>query len=432
MEDNYQKLKRTTLKNLGEARELIASNKTKADLIAAIMEHDSAAPSNVNVEETEFQREVKNRLAAFFKVATFSFDDCFAHSWHSLDELQEVVTGNGFHFTGHTCELKTIPGDYLLKLIKKMPRVCKAVIKGKVNMKDSESIKNTEEQLFLDIDLHHDDTLLPLHTSIVLFLMSYCDCKTLKTFLVIPEDDPKTLKEGLFPSDLNVSIISRKDLPAIVQSCRLPAVLEDSGAFCRAGLAVVLRHIIQRTFLSDPSRKDVIQLLGFKKTCLKACAEVSQWTRLCEISIPLAVETFLKDPSAPIPPEVLQLERKLGEPVRVHNDDKIRRQKMQQQMKSNDTAERKEEQEETSQSSIQKPPSLELTAALSKLSVQDVPSKSTREPAHIRKARNADLPSLEHVFAEGLYFTLTDVVLLPCIHHFLSVEIGLHKDDIRE
>ncbi|CAJ0957300.1 unnamed protein product, partial [Ranitomeya imitator] len=32
----------------------------------------------------------------FFKVATFCFDDCFAHSWHSLDELPEVVTGNGF------------------------------------------------------------------------------------------------------------------------------------------------------------------------------------------------------------------------------------------------------------------------------------------------------------------------------------------------
>ncbi|XP_077148222.1 uncharacterized protein LOC143808930 [Ranitomeya variabilis] len=65
MENNYQKLKRTTLKDLVEARGLIASNKTKADLIAAIMEHDSAAPPNVNVEETEFQREVKNRLAFY-------------------------------------------------------------------------------------------------------------------------------------------------------------------------------------------------------------------------------------------------------------------------------------------------------------------------------------------------------------------------------
>ncbi|XP_056422068.1 glutathione S-transferase C-terminal domain-containing protein isoform X2 [Hyla sarda] len=286
-------------------------------------------------------------------------------------------------------------------------------------MKNTESSKDTEEELFLDIDLHHGDTILPLHTSIVLFLMSYCDCKTFKTFLVVPEEGHKIPKEGFLPSNLVVSIISRKDLPGIVQSCRLPAVIEASGVFCRAGLAVVLRHIIQKTYSADPSRKDVLELLGFKKTCLKACAEVSQWTRLCEISIPWAVETFLKDPSATIPPEVLQLERKLGEPVRVHNDDKIRRQKMQ-EMKSNENGKRKEAQKETTQNNFQKPPSLELTAALSRLSVQDPPIKTAREPAHIRKAKTSDLPSLEHVFAEGLYFTLTDVVLLPCIHHFLD------------
>ncbi|XP_073503929.1 TBCC domain-containing protein 1 isoform X2 [Phyllobates terribilis] len=48
-----------------------------------------------------WQKAVKEaKLSRFFKVATFCFDDCFAHSWHSLDELQEVVTGDGFHFTG--------------------------------------------------------------------------------------------------------------------------------------------------------------------------------------------------------------------------------------------------------------------------------------------------------------------------------------------
>ncbi|XP_056422077.1 glutathione S-transferase C-terminal domain-containing protein isoform X3 [Hyla sarda] len=142
-------------------------------------------------------------------------------------------------------------------------------------MKNTESSKDTEEELFLDIDLHHGDTILPLHTSIVLFLMSYCDCKTFKTFLVVPEEGHKIPKEGFLPSNLVVSIISRKDLPGIVQSCRLPAVIEASGVFCRAGLAVVLRHIIQKTYSADPSRKDVLELLGFKKTCLKACAEVA-------------------------------------------------------------------------------------------------------------------------------------------------------------
>ncbi|XP_040274181.1 glutathione S-transferase C-terminal domain-containing protein isoform X3 [Bufo bufo] len=146
----------------------------------------------------------------------------------------------------------------------------KAAAPSTGNMKDTDT-----EELYLDCDLHREDTVLPLHTSIVLFLMSYCDCKTFTTFLVVPEDDHRIPQRGLFPSKLDVSIISRKDLPAIAQSCRLPAVIEASGAFCRAGLAVVLRHIIQKTHSADPSRKDVLELLGFKKTCLKACAEVA-------------------------------------------------------------------------------------------------------------------------------------------------------------
>ncbi|CAJ0945692.1 unnamed protein product [Ranitomeya imitator] len=44
-------------------------------------------------------------LCRFFQVATFCFDDCFAHSWHSLDELQEVVTENGLHFSGVPCQV---------------------------------------------------------------------------------------------------------------------------------------------------------------------------------------------------------------------------------------------------------------------------------------------------------------------------------------
>ena len=36
----------------------------------------------------------------FFKVATFCFDDRFAHSWHSLNQIHEAVTWNGFQLTG--------------------------------------------------------------------------------------------------------------------------------------------------------------------------------------------------------------------------------------------------------------------------------------------------------------------------------------------
>uniref|UniRef100_A0A8C5LKB1 Glutathione S-transferase C-terminal domain-containing protein n=1 Tax=Leptobrachium leishanense TaxID=445787 RepID=A0A8C5LKB1_9ANUR len=283
---------------------------------------------------------------------------------------------------------------------------------------------DTSELLFLDIN---ENTNLTLHTSISLFLISYCNCRAFKVFLVLPDDtlNCSVKDDGLLPSNLDVEVTCRSRLPPVVRSCRLPAVVDPSEMFCRAGLAVVLRHIIKKTCLAEPTRKDVSELLGFKKTCLKACAEVSQWTRLCEISIPEAVKTFMKAPSALIPPELLQLEKKLGEPVRVHNDDKIRRQKLQQQniVKVSDAASRTgdgvQDQALSHAGQDPKPSSLELEAALSKLRVEGAEPRTTREPSHIRKTKNEDLPPLEHVFAEGLFFTLTDVVLLPCIHQFL-------------
>ncbi|XP_029769373.1 glutathione S-transferase C-terminal domain-containing protein-like isoform X1 [Terrapene carolina triunguis] len=292
----------------------------------------------------------------------------------------------------------------------------------------------TEEHLYLAYSHQFEDCIFPLHTSISLFLLSYCDCKLFKVFLVPASDSTDDQLFGKAqPDDLEFHFISRRQLPLVVQSCCLPAIVEENGKFCRAGLSVVLRHIIQKTYEVDPSKKLVLELLGFKKTCLKACAEVSQWTRLCEFSIPQAVESLLNaspDQCQAIPPEVLLLEKKLGEPVRVHNDDKIRRQKLQQQKAGDKTAapalaKRATKNLSPEEGTIveikdqEEPASLELKVAFSKLIVQEIPATTNREPSHIRKTKTSDLPPLEHVFAEGLYFTLADVVLLPCIHQFL-------------
>ncbi|XP_052035177.1 glutathione S-transferase C-terminal domain-containing protein isoform X2 [Apodemus sylvaticus] len=290
----------------------------------------------------------------------------------------------------------------------------------------------TEESLYLEYSHQAEGCIFPLHTSVTLFLLSYCECKVFNVCLVLIEESADTsfLKEAL-PQDVEIQIISKQELPPIVQNCCLPAVVDQPDIFCRAGLAVVLRHIIQKSYEAEPSRKEILELLGFKKTCLKACAEVSQWTRLCELTIPLAVENFLQESSDQppvIPEEILELERKLSEPVRVHNDDKLRRQKLKQQ-KAAGSEPPSGKGKVKSKASPQKTPkdvagsskSLELKVALSKLTVQEDAAATNREPPHIRKARASDLPPLEHVFAEGLYFTLADIVLLPCIHHFLVI-----------
>ncbi|XP_069781842.1 glutathione S-transferase C-terminal domain-containing protein isoform X2 [Narcine bancroftii] len=295
--------------------------------------------------------------------------------------------------------------------------------------------------LYLELSHYLEDRILPLHTSIVLFLLSYCDNPSINVFFVPVKDSLKgPLWKKRVPSNIPVTILSEEELPPVVRSCRLPAVMERNGNFCRAGLAVVLRYIIQRACDVDSNRRDVSELLGFKKTCLKACAEVSQWTKLCEISIPLAVESFLRNNQGhrAIPSEILHLEQKLGEPVRVHNDDKIRRQKLKQWSRdknkmlikkgsdggsgfSNEGADIIKYLSEESKESENA--SLELRTALSKLSMEHIPAVTRREQCCIRKVKSTDLPPLEHVFAEGLYFTLTDVVLFPCLHYFF-VSLG--------
>ncbi|XP_034158715.2 glutathione S-transferase C-terminal domain-containing protein isoform X2 [Pangasianodon hypophthalmus] len=307
-----------------------------------------------------------------------------------------------------------------------------------------------ESSLFLEVYNINGAVVLPLHSSIALFLLSYTECKSFQVYLVSDQPGSTEALAGSLPKSLAVSELKRAEAPALVAACRLPAVLEPNGRFCRAGLAVVLRHIIQTTCRLEPQRRDVASLLGFKNTCLKACAEVSRWTRLCELGIPSAVEDHLRNPTEErfhLPAALLQLEHRLAEPVKVHNDDKLRRHKLQQQKNSGKSSEENsgknsqppENQQEDPQNkshcgvemsaapeSQQEDPQnksqcgVEMSAALAKLSVDGAPPvPTTRERSDVRKVKTTELPELEHVFAEGLYFTLTDVVLLPCMHQYL-------------
>lgn len=141
-------------------------------------------------------------------------------------------------------------------------------------MKDTEEKQQQPSSLFLKVCCQNEEPRFSLHTSIALFLLSYCECKSFKVFLVFTKPASSQSLRSQLPEGLEVSDIQLEDLPKLVESCRLPAVLDETGMLCRAGLAVVLRHIINKALEAEPSRKDVLALLGFKKTCLKACAEV--------------------------------------------------------------------------------------------------------------------------------------------------------------
>lgn len=165
------------------------------------------------------------------------------------------------------------------------------------------------------------------------------------------------------------------------------------------------------------------------KKCFHSYSQVSKWTRLCEIGIPSAVEEHLRNPQhLQLPASILALEHRLAEPVKVHNDDKIRRQKLKEQRQNQKTEAAAGAANPDSASEPGRLSQLELREALAKLSVNSVPSAATRESSEIRKVKTTDLPPLEHVFAEGLYFTLTDVVLLPCIYQYLVRALEFMSD----
>ena len=120
----------------------------------------------------------------------------------------------------------------------------------------------TEESLYLEYSHQTEGCIFPLHTSVTLFLLSYCECKVFNVCLVLTEESTDTsdtsfLKEAL-PQDLEIQVISKQALPPIVQNCCLPAVVDQPDVFCRAGLAVVLRHIIQKSYEAEPSRKEIL------------------------------------------------------------------------------------------------------------------------------------------------------------------------------
>ena len=144
-----------------------------------------------------------------------------------------------------------------------------------VEVSTMKSEDQRQHSLYLEISFDDDDEpSIPLRTTIVLFLISYCKSKSFKVFLVSARPISAHSLENHVIVASDFSVVQLEDVPALARGCRLPVVLDETETHCRAGLAVVLRHIIDKTTEADPSRKDVLELLGFKKTCLKACAEV--------------------------------------------------------------------------------------------------------------------------------------------------------------
>jgi len=69
-------------------------------------------------------------------------------------------------------------------------------------------------------------------------------------------------------------------------------------------------------------------MLGFRQSCLSACAEVSSWTKYCEVQLQASINTFFdyqnsdENATYEIPIQLARFECHLSQPLQIHNINK--------------------------------------------------------------------------------------------------------------
>lgn len=250
------------------------------------------------------------------------------------------------------------------------------------------------------------DLWVPAESLIALFTLQYCDNPTAsiivvdhKNFVSRPSsptplccsEDPSDMT-GLennpwFPVEKNclnfeIKVKEEKDCPDVIKNCMLPAVLMASEPWCVAGLCSSLRFVLRQTLTVHPEHY-CQNLLGFRGGCLQACAEVSVWTKFCEVESVIALKNLCSDlysnnGKRELPKYMVRYENHLQHPPILHNALK----RKQEYIKN--TVQDKNKQQQLCQKTL------------------------------------AELPQLEHKFAEGLDMTLADIILYASFHLIIS------------
>ncbi|RUS71418.1 hypothetical protein EGW08_020822 [Elysia chlorotica] len=186
-----------------------------------------------------------------------------------------------------------------------------------------------------------DQIWCPLPSSCILFFVQYCQSQQFEV-VFITDGDPGTSYSEISMSslkDISVRFLSWEDVDAVVKNVCLPAVHQAELSLVRAGLCVVLRHIIKIADVECPAKK-LIDLLGFRQGSMRMCSEVSGWTKLCEVdlsdSVSILIQSIKKlkhlspnqdeaETNLTLPLDLLKLESHFTKKCKVHNDDKKRR-----------------------------------------------------------------------------------------------------------
>ncbi|XP_014260137.1 glutathione S-transferase C-terminal domain-containing protein homolog [Cimex lectularius] len=174
-------------------------------------------------------------------------------------------------------------------------------------------------KLFLEIYSIEEDVIeAPITTVICLTTINFLRTENIEINFVLKTNNDSG-KLSFLLHNIVYKIIDKVPPPG--SFCECPVFNYDDGISCVAGFCAILRQIVK---CSDKSWSS---LLGFRQACLDACAEVSVWTKFCEIDLISAAEHCLENPPEyQLPNDLARLESHLSLPVRVHNVKKFKNQ----------------------------------------------------------------------------------------------------------
>ncbi|XP_071088238.1 glutathione S-transferase C-terminal domain-containing protein-like [Haliotis cracherodii] len=178
--------------------------------------------------------------------------------------------------------------------------------------------------------------VVTLSSSAVLFVVEYCAPVDVRIIFV--EDAAAQSEEQIeLPlcalQKLHHTFTETELLPLIIQNCQLPVIFDPQIAMVRSGLCCAVRHLVKLADATNPTKyfKD---LLGFRQGSLRMCAEVSGWTKLCEVELNKSLTQLIHNfrlvsdtgkLEVELPQDLMKLEAHFLKPPKIHNDDKMRR-----------------------------------------------------------------------------------------------------------
>ncbi|XP_058820166.1 glutathione S-transferase C-terminal domain-containing protein homolog [Topomyia yanbarensis] len=163
---------------------------------------------------------------------------------------------------------------------------------------------------------------VPIESYVLLALCKYLQQPEIGRDLQISFVQGKTVSEHHDSIILNIAKLSvnfheNENWPIAATYCQLPTLV--TNAWITSGLCGISRCITKAHLQCSQNAKHI---LGFKGNTLLAPAEISMWTKFCEIDIIKCVRTVLQQENCRtfiLPEDIGKLESHLSQPLKVHN-----------------------------------------------------------------------------------------------------------------